>query len=130
MGVARLIYFTLDRAPIPGFFKGLPTPAAALLMVAPLLLFSQAVGSSMELARFWGIFSFATAIVASVAMNLYPVHYLHIGRYMDRNPWFGKANILLLVVAVFLPYFGAIALLYLLLYLLSPVFTRRFEPTQ
>ena len=84
----------------------------------------------MELARFWGFFSFATVIVASLAMNLYPVHYLHIGRFMDKNPWFGKANILLLVVAVFSPYFGYIALLYLLLYLLSPVFTRRIEPTQ
>jgi CDP-diacylglycerol--serine O-phosphatidyltransferase len=128
MGIVRLIYFTLDRAPIPGFFKGMPTPAAALLLVAPLLLFSQAVGNSAELARFWGVFSFATAIVASLAMNCYPVHYLHIGRFMDKNPWFGKANILLLVVAVFSPYFGYIALLYLLLYLLSPVFTRRLEP--
>ena len=28
MGIARLVYFTLDRTPIPGFFKGFPTPAA------------------------------------------------------------------------------------------------------
>ena len=28
-GLARLVYFTIDRHPIPGFFKGMPTPAAA-----------------------------------------------------------------------------------------------------
>lgn len=129
MGVARLIYFTMDRAPIPGFFKGMPTPAAALLLVAPLLLCSQSIDDAIELSRFWAGFSFATAIVAAVAMNLYPVHYLHIGRFMDRNPWFGNINILLLVFSIFTPYFGYIALLYLVLYLLSPVVTRRIEPT-
>jgi CDP-diacylglycerol---serine O-phosphatidyltransferase len=35
MGIARLVYFTLDKHPIPGFFKGLPTPAAALLVLPP-----------------------------------------------------------------------------------------------
>ena len=34
LGIARLIYFTLDKDPIPGFFKGMPTPAAAMLAVA------------------------------------------------------------------------------------------------
>jgi CDP-diacylglycerol--serine O-phosphatidyltransferase len=128
MGAARLIYFTMDRAPIPGFFKGMPTPAAALLVVAPLLLCSQSVGESMELARFWAVFSCTTMVVASVAMNLYSVHYLHIGRYMDQNPWIGNINILLVVFSVFTPYFGYIALLYLTLYLLSPAVTRRIEP--
>jgi len=57
-------------------------------------------------------------------MNLYPVHYLHIGRFMDSNPWFGRFNMLLLLVFLFTPYFGYIALLYLM----SPPFTRRMEP--
>jgi CDP-diacylglycerol--serine O-phosphatidyltransferase len=118
----------MDRTPIPGFFKGMPTPAAALLVVAPLLLCSQSVDESIELARFWAVFSCSTMVVASVAMNLYPVHYLHIGRFMDRNPWFGNINILLVVFSVFTPYFGYIALLYLTLYLLSPAVTRRIEP--
>ena len=34
-GILRLVYFTLDKHPIPGFFKGMPTPAGALLVVAP-----------------------------------------------------------------------------------------------
>ena len=130
LGIARLIYFTLDRKPISGFFKGMPTPAAALLIVAPVMLFSEAVDNSIKMVDFWEVFSFVTAVVASLAMNLYPVHYLHIGRFMDRNPWFGRANILLLIVALFSPYFGYIALLYLILYLLSPILTRRLEPIQ
>jgi uncharacterized membrane protein len=34
----------------------------------------------------------------------------------------------LLLTTLFTPYFGYVALVYLLLYLLSPVFTRRMEP--
>jgi CDP-diacylglycerol---serine O-phosphatidyltransferase len=128
LGITRLIYFTFDRTPIPGFFKGMPTPAAALLVVAPLLMFSKAGGVSAPLTHFWGIFCFTLMIVASLAMNLYPVHYLHIGRCMDSNPWFGRFNMVLLLVSLFTPYFGYIALIYLLLYLLSPVATRRMEP--
>lgn len=128
LGVTRLIYFTFDRTPIPGFFKGMPTPAAALLVVAPLLMFSQATEGDIATAPFWGIFCFSIMIVASLAMNLYPVHYLHIGRFMDSNPWFGRFNMLLLLVFLFTPYFGYVALIYLLLYLLSPPFTRRLEP--
>ena len=128
LGVTRLIYFTFDRAPIPGFFKGMPTPAAALLVVAPLLMFKQATETSMATAPFWGIFCFSIMIVSSLAMNLYPVHYLHIGRFMDSNPWFGRFNMVLLLVFLFTPYFGYVALIYLLLYLLSPPFTRRLEP--
>ncbi|MBI5559242.1 MAG: CDP-alcohol phosphatidyltransferase family protein [Deltaproteobacteria bacterium] len=127
MGVGRLIYFTMDRSPIPGFFKGMPTPAAALLVTAPLLMFRQAAGASAELAHFWGIFCLATMIVASLVMNLYPVHYLHIGRFMDRNPWFRRLNIVLLI-SLFTPYFGYIALTYLLIYFLSPILTHRMEP--
>ncbi|MEW6520035.1 MAG: CDP-alcohol phosphatidyltransferase family protein [Thermodesulfobacteriota bacterium] len=128
LGVIRLIYFTFDRSPIPGFFKGMPTPAAALLVVAPLLMFSQAAESATATAPFWGIFCISLMIISSLAMNLYPVHYLHIGRFMDSNPWFGRFNMVLLLVTLFTPYFGYVALVYLLLYLLSPPFTRRLEP--
>ena len=31
LGFSRLVYFTFDRSPIPGFFKGMPTPAGALI---------------------------------------------------------------------------------------------------
>jgi phosphatidylserine synthase len=127
MGVARLIYFTIDSTPIPGFFKGMPTPAAAILVVAPLLLYSQAIADSMQLAYFWGIFSLVMLFVVSLAMNLYPVHYMHLGRFMDRNPLFRYINIGLLLVAMLTPLLGYIALMYLLLYLISPVITWRYE---
>lgn len=44
---------------------------------------------------------------------------------MDQSTWFRRTSIILLLVAVFSPYLGYICLLYLLLYLLSPIFTRR-----
>ena len=44
-GFARLLYFTLDKNPIPGFFKGMPTPAAALFVTAPLLIICQTNGA-------------------------------------------------------------------------------------
>lgn len=128
MGIVRLIYFTLDTSPIPGFFKGMPTPAAALLVTAPLIMFSQA--ESPDTIRFWGYCATAAMVLAAAAMNVYPVRYLHLGRFMDQSTWFRRTSIILLLVAVFSPYTGYICLLYLLLYLFSPVFTRRILPSR
>jgi CDP-diacylglycerol--serine O-phosphatidyltransferase len=126
-GIARLIYFTLDKEPIPGFFKGLPTPAAALLVLSPLVIFDHALATSQWVA-FWGYFSAALMVFASFIMNLYPVHYLHMGRSMSRHPWFGRLNIILLVVFILTPYFGHFCLGYMILYVLSPLFTWRISP--
>ena len=54
MGIIRLIYFTLDKSPIPGFFKGLPTPAAALFVTAPLIMLSQAAQGAPDWVNFLG----------------------------------------------------------------------------
>lgn len=128
LGITRLIYFTLDRTPIPGFFKGMPTPAAALLVVAPLIMFNQAALEAPEWVRFWGIFCFGLMISTALLMNLYPVRYLHLGRFMDSHPWFTRMTIVLALVSVFTPCFGYIALLYMLLYLLSPLVSWRIKP--
>jgi phosphatidylserine synthase len=128
MGIARLIYFTLDTSPVPGFFKGMPTPAAALLVTAPLIMFSQAVQESPDTIGFWGYCATAAMILASAAMNIYPVRYLHLGKFMDQSIWFRRTSIILLLVAVFSPYLGYICLVYLLLYLFSPLYTRRILP--
>lgn len=128
LGITRLIYFTVDRTPIPGVFKGMPTPAAALLVVAPLIMFSQAVQEASEWARFWGVFCFGLMIFAALLMNLYPVHYLHLGRFMDRHPWFARMTVLLVLIFIFTPYFGHLAFIYLFLYVLSPLVTKRIEP--
>jgi len=128
-GISRLIYFTFDPKPIPGFFKGLPSPAAALFVAAPFMLFSQAVEGAPQWARFWGIFCFIQMIFTAVLMNIYPIRYIHMGRFMDRHPWFARINLLLLITFVFTPYFGLYVLICLLLYLLSPLVTGRIDPS-
>jgi phosphatidylserine synthase len=127
LGIARLVYFTVDKNPLPGFFKGMPTPAAALLSVAPLIIFAQSVTDASQWARFWGIFSFGLMIYATILMNLYPVHYLHLGRFMSRHPWFTRMTLVLLI-SVFTPFFGHMAFLYMFLYTLSPLITWRIDP--
>ncbi|MEJ2656034.1 MAG: CDP-alcohol phosphatidyltransferase family protein [Desulfobacterales bacterium] len=126
-GICRLIYFTFDKTPIPGFFKGMPTPAAALLVTAPLIMFNQAVGADSEWMRYWGVFCFGLMIFAGIMMNLYRVHYLHLGRFMDRHFWFGRLNMLLLIISIFTPYLGYIALIYMFFYVLSPLVTRHLS---
>ena len=130
LGIARLIYFTFDRSPIPGFFKGMPTPAAALLVTAPLIMFNQAVGESFEWTRYWGVFSFGLMLFAAVMMNLYRVRYLHLGRFMDKHFWFGRLNVMLLIISIFTPYLGYVALTYMFFYVFSPLITRRLLPKQ
>ena len=128
-GLGRLIYFTLDKTPIPGFFKGLPTPAAALLVLAPLVIFAQALEAARWV-HFWGYFSVGIMIFAAVIMNFYPLHYIHMGRSMSRHPWFGRATILSLLVIIFTPYFGHFCLGYMILYVLSPMLTWRISPEE
>ncbi|MCB2147069.1 MAG: CDP-alcohol phosphatidyltransferase family protein [Deltaproteobacteria bacterium] len=128
MGMGRLVYFTLDKTPIPGFFKGLPTPAAAMLVMSPLVIFDHALALASQRILFWGLFATGTMVFAGVIMNVYPIRYLHMGRTMSRHPWFGRANLLLLTISMFTPIFGEICLGYMILYLLSPVFTWRIHP--
>jgi len=126
-GIARLTYFTLDRHPIPGFFKGMPSPAAALLVVAPMIILNQAVNEASPAVSFWGTVCFGMMIAAAVAMNLYPIRYLHAGRFMSRHPWFGRATLLLLI-SVFTPFYGYCFLFFMLLYAVSPLVTWRIDP--
>lgn len=128
LGITRLIYFTLDHNPIPGFFKGLPTPAAALLVIAPLIMFGQSTTETPDEVRFWGIFSFAVMIFASFLMNIYPIHYFHYGRFMSRHPVFISLTMILGLLFVFTPYFGHFALVCMILYVLSPLWTWRITP--
>jgi CDP-diacylglycerol--serine O-phosphatidyltransferase len=129
MGIARLVYFTLDKSPVPGFFKGMPTTAAALLVISGLIIFGQAVNDASDWTRFWGIFSFGLLILAAVLMNCYPIRYLHLGRFMSRHPWFGRGT-LIVIISVFTPYYGQACLIYMLLYTLSPIITRRIGPEE
>ncbi|MFA5903722.1 MAG: CDP-alcohol phosphatidyltransferase family protein [Desulfobacula sp.] len=127
-GFARLAYFTLDNTPIPGFFKGMPTPAAALMVTAPMIMLETAVDNMSGMVSFWGLFCFCILLLAAAVMNLYPVRYLHIGRFMDRRPWFTRINVAVFLLSVFTPFFGYVVLAYGLLYLVSPKFTGKMNP--
>jgi phosphatidylserine synthase len=129
-GMLRLVYFTLDKSPIPGFFKGLPTPAAAMLVMSPLVIFDHALALSSERIVFWGMFAAGTMTFAAIIMNLYPIRYIHLGRTFSRHPWFGRVNLLMLTISIFTPVFGQFCLLYMILYLLSPLFTWRIHPEE
>ncbi len=126
-GVLRLLYFTLDKNPIPGFFKGMPTPAGALLVAGPMVIAGQAAGDPSAATVFWAWVSAFTCLGTALLMNLYPVRYLHAGRFMSRHPWFGRASFALLI-SVFTPLYGYVLFLFMLAYAASPLFTGRLHP--
>ena len=126
-GVCRLIYFTLDKKPIPGYFKGMPTPAAALLVFSPLIIFMESIHQVSDYICFWYYFCSGTMIAAAILMNLYPAKYVHVGRLMDTNPWIGRIDIPLVLLFALTPYLGYFAFAQLFLYSLSP-FLRKFKP--
>ncbi len=128
MGMLRLVYFTLDKTPIPGFFKGMPSPAAAMLVLAPLVIYDHALEMASANLFFWGYFTAAAMVFAAVIMNAYPLRYIHLGRSMSRNPWFGRGIFILLLLVVFTPYFGHVSLGCMILYVLSPLVTGRVNP--
>ncbi len=126
-GIARLVYFTLDRAPIPGIFKGIPTPAAALLTVSPLVIFSQFAKAESPLMPYMAFFCCGMMCVTALIMNIYPIKYLHMGRYMDTHPLFARINAALVLVFAFTPYLGYFVFSVLVIYVFSPLFTWRKE---
>jgi phosphatidylserine synthase len=128
LGMARLIYFTVDKKPIPGFFKGLPTPAAALLVVSPLIMYGEALQNDPQMVQFWGMFSAAVMVGAALLMNVYPIRYLHYGRFMNRHPVFVGINALVAFIFIFTPYFGHFCFIYMFLFVLSPLLSWRIDP--
>ncbi len=129
-GGARLLYFTLDKHPVPGFFKGMPVPAAALLVMGPISIAAETSGFAPGGTLLWNGIASVMMLLAALAMNLYPVRYLHIGRLMGRRPMVLYSLLLLTIATIFTPYFGFVVLAFLLFYLLSPVFTWRIDPSE
>ena len=126
-GITRLIYFTLDRTPVPGFFKGLPTPAAALMVSVPMMLFGPALEAGSSLAVTWGLLWVFLIVLTSVLMNLYPVRYVHFGRFLDQNPWASRLNTVAALIFLFTPWFPYYTLVFGFAFLLSPLYTRRIS---
>ena len=127
-GIGRLVYFTLDTSPVPGFFKGLPSPAGALLVLSPLIMFGQVQSVDPEQMHFWAAVSAFLMVFAAVWMNLYPVRYLHFGRLMNRRPLFASLNMIIALLLIFTPYFGYWAMGCMVIYLISPLWTWRVSP--
>jgi hypothetical protein len=98
-------------------------------VLAPLITFSQAVNDASPWVSFWGLFSFALMIFIGVLMNCYFIRYLHIGRFMSRNPWMTRLGLVILLTVV-TPYFGQVALSFMFLYILSPIVTWRVDPEE
>jgi hypothetical protein len=97
-----------------------------MMAVAPLIIFAQAVNDASQWIGFWGVFNCGLMIFAAIIMNIYPIRYLHLGRFMSRQPWFARLT-LLLSLSIFTPYFGHVSLLYMFLYTLSPLVTWRID---
>lgn len=128
MGMLRLVYFTVDKNPVPGFFKGLPTPAGALLVTAPLLMLVQAMDGAGGSIRFWGLCSAGVMVFTALLMNAYPIRYLHYGRFMNRRPLFSGAIMVVGFALIFTPYFGHFALICMIVYVFSPLWTWKISP--
>ncbi len=126
-GITRLVCFTLDRHPIPGFFKGIPTPGAALFVTPPLIILQQLSQSQFAYLESFGLFCAGVLVFAGVLMNLYSIRYLHIGRLFSRKPSWGILTLLLLIGLVFTPYLGYGAFLYGAIYIISPLWTWRIS---
>ncbi|MCZ6647483.1 MAG: CDP-alcohol phosphatidyltransferase family protein [SAR324 cluster bacterium] len=128
-GGARLTYFSLDKKPIPGFFKGMPVPAAAMMTMGAIEMAHSISGVYPHYAGAMVIFAASFMLLAAVVMNLYPVRYLHMGRLMGRHPAIMWGTIALWLVGVFTPVFGEIALTITMIYLISPLWTGKIDPS-
>jgi CDP-diacylglycerol---serine O-phosphatidyltransferase len=129
-GLTRLTYFTLDKHPIPGFFKGMPVPAAALMATASMEIVHQMYLAESPTAPLWAMVSMVTLVAAAVVMNLFFIRYLHIGRLFGRRPLLLWSSVVASIVLVFTPWFGLVLLVFTVAYLVSPIFTSHIDPTQ
>ncbi|MDH4247490.1 MAG: CDP-alcohol phosphatidyltransferase family protein [Deltaproteobacteria bacterium] len=128
-GISRLTYFTLDKSPIPGFFKGMPVPAAALMVSGPFEVVNMLAQDNSPALMTWVYASTGLMVLAALVMNLFFVRYLHMGRLMGRHPAILRIFVVLALVLVFTDYFGLTLLAITLFYLFSPLFTWRIDPS-
>ena len=120
--------FILDQKSIPGFFKGIPVPGAALFAAAPFIMLGNAIEENSSDLVFWSQFCFILMIIAAILMVSFPIRYMHIGRLMSRSRKFLFFTILLILGFAFTSYFGHAALIYMTIYVFSPVYTWRISP--
>ena len=120
LGLARLLYFTLDQAPIPGFFKGLPSPAAALF-VGGIIHVAHHFDQGAE---YFGAFTPALFLATALLMNAYSVHYVHFGKLMSQSRKLTRFVFVVILASIFTEFLGLIAMALMGGYLLSPIFVK------
>lgn len=121
LGMARLIYFTFDKSPMKGFFKGMPSPAAAL-MVGGVVHIAARFDAANSHSTFFvlGIFT-----VSAIIMNAYMIKYVHFGRMMSNNRWLSRFIFTTILLSIFSKTFlGIIASGFMITYLFSPLFLK------
>jgi CDP-diacylglycerol---serine O-phosphatidyltransferase len=119
LGLARLLYFTFDKHPIPGFFKGLPSPAAALFVGGIIHFCFRLDPEAESLSGLVFVLFFGTGIL----MNAYAIKYIHFGRLMSRSKKLSRLVTLVIVASIFSSdALGLIAILLMGGYILSPIF--------
>jgi phosphatidylserine synthase len=125
LGLARLLYFTFDQKPIPGFFKGLPSPAAALF-----------VGGVIHVAHFtdpnaesFGILVPYLFLLTGIVMNTYKVHYIHFGKLMSQSKKLTQFVFVVILVSIFTHFLGFIALAIMGGYIASPLYVKKASET-
>lgn len=119
-GIVRLVYFTLDKNPIPGFFKGLPSPAAALLSGGMV----QAAHHFDPKGAMLGPGVALLFIGVSLMMNAYFLRYIHFGRLMSKSRALTHAVFAAMLVTMFSKYLGLFAVAIMAAYLVSPLYIK------
>ncbi|MBF0244493.1 MAG: CDP-alcohol phosphatidyltransferase family protein [Planctomycetes bacterium] len=119
-GVARLVTFTLDKRPVPGFFKGLPSPAAALMAVAVV----QACAHFFPEPGMAAYLILAVYILLGLLMNIPFILYVHTGRLMGKSKALSRFIWLAFLVAVISRFGGLLAIALMLVYIFSPLFIK------
>ena len=67
-------------------------------------------------------------VLAAVVMNIYPLRYLHFGRFMNRRPLLVGINLVVTLLLLLTPFFGYYAMVCMGIYLISPLWTWRISP--
>lgn len=121
LGFCRLIYFTIDKRPIVGFFKGLPSPAGALL-VGGIVHAANTLNPDSTILHT----PVLIAVVATgVMMNAYFIRYIHFGRLMSKSKNLTRVTFFIFIVGIFwVKGLGFIALTIMGFYLCSPFFVK------
>ncbi len=130
-GVWRLIMFAIGPSAEPGFFRGMPTPGGAGMVVAPLVVLEYMVSGRWSFGtQNWVLVCIGSLLVGAVMMSACRVRYLHIGRLLGRKTSLSWISGLGIVIGMWTPYFGFILMAYGFIYLISPLFTRSISSAE